>query len=59
MLLDLPEERAGAIIDLRWGNKRDCHFPLFSFLKNPGYPYVSILYGLMWMGKSIPTISRL
>ncbi|CAG9853874.1 unnamed protein product [Phyllotreta striolata] len=44
MLTDLPEERAGAFIDLRWGNPRDCHFPLFPFMTNPGYSVISLVY---------------
>lgn len=50
MLLDLPEERGGADVDLRWGEIKDCHFPLFPFLKPLSYPYMSLLYGVMWFG---------
>ncbi|KAJ8947432.1 hypothetical protein NQ318_009638 [Aromia moschata] len=31
MLVDLPEERGGSDIDIRWGNPNDCHFPCFQF----------------------------
>lgn len=51
MLLDLSEERAGADLDIRWGHPNDCHFPLFSFLKAPSFPYISLLYFVMWFGK--------
>lgn len=51
MMLDLPEERGGSEIDLRWGESRDCHFPLFSAVKPLSYPYMSLLYGVMWLGK--------
>lgn len=51
MMLDLPEERGGAEMDLRWGDYRDCHFPLFSFLKPPSYAYIGLLYGMMWLGE--------
>ncbi|CAG9825027.1 unnamed protein product [Phaedon cochleariae] len=50
MLMDLLEERGGADIDLRWGNPKDCHFPLFPVLVNPGFPWISIMYFFMWLG---------
>ncbi|CAH1105219.1 unnamed protein product, partial [Psylliodes chrysocephalus] len=50
MLLDLSEERGGADIDTRWGDPKDCHFPLFSSLTNPGYVKISFVYLLMWLG---------
>jgi vitamin K-dependent gamma-carboxylase len=50
MLVDLPEERGGSDIDLRWGEPRDCHFPLFSFLQPLKFPHMSLLYGVMWLG---------
>ncbi|KAJ8913553.1 hypothetical protein NQ315_017104 [Exocentrus adspersus] len=50
MLVDLPEERGGSDIDLRWGDPRDCHFPLFPILKNPGFPCMCLLYLAMWFG---------
>jgi vitamin K-dependent gamma-carboxylase len=48
MLVDLPEERGGSDIDLRWGEPRDCHFPLFSFLQPLKFPHMALLYGVMW-----------
>lgn len=53
MLLDLSEERGGADIDTRWGDPKDCHFPLFSSLTNPGYVKISFVYLLMWLGRLI------
>lgn len=53
MMMDLPEERGGADIDLRWGESSYCHFPLFSFLKVPSYPYMALLYCVMWFGKFV------
>ncbi|CAH1236547.1 unnamed protein product [Diabrotica balteata] len=50
MLIDLSEERGGSIIDLRWGDPNDCHFPLFPLLTNPGYRCISLLYLFMWLG---------
>ncbi|KAJ8985487.1 hypothetical protein NQ317_015026 [Molorchus minor] len=50
MLVDLPEERGGSDIDLRWGDPRDCHFPLFPVLHRVSYPYMSLLYFIMWIG---------
>lgn len=50
MLIDLPEERGGAHLDLRWGKQRNCYFPLFSFLTRLPLSQMCILYGLMWIG---------
>ncbi|EFA03079.2 vitamin K-dependent gamma-carboxylase isoform X3 [Tribolium castaneum] len=50
MLIDLPEERGGSDIDFRWGDPRDCHFPLFPILRPLPYPYMALLYGIMWFG---------
>ncbi|KAG0410330.1 hypothetical protein HPB47_012554 [Ixodes persulcatus] len=33
MILDQPEERGLAFIDERWGDPKECRFPLFNFLK--------------------------
>ncbi|XP_077505584.1 gamma-glutamyl carboxylase [Amblyomma americanum] len=33
MVLDQPEERGLAFVEERWGDPRECRFPLFSFLK--------------------------
>ncbi|KAL3181716.1 hypothetical protein MRX96_036098 [Rhipicephalus microplus] len=33
MVLDQPEERGLAFIEERWGDPKECRFPLFSFLK--------------------------
>lgn len=51
MLVDLAEERGGSDIDLRWGEPKDCHFPLFPILKPFSYPYMALLYGIMWLGR--------
>lgn len=51
MLIDIPEERAGADIDVRWGDPEECHFPLFAFLEPISFPYMALLYCIMWFGK--------
>lgn len=50
MLSDIPEERGGSELDIKWGEPRDCHFPLFNVLKPLPLPYMGLLYGLMWLG---------
>lgn len=50
MLADLFQERGGADLDIRWGNPRNCHFPLFTFLKPMSLPYMGLLYGVMLIG---------
>lgn len=51
MLIDIPEERSGGDLDLRWGEPRDCRFPLFPFLAPLTLPKMGIVYLIMWMGK--------
>lgn len=51
MLFDITEERGGSNLDIKWGNPKDCHFPLFWFMKVPSFPIMAIIYGVMWFGK--------
>lgn len=51
MMIDIVEERGGSELDLKWGEPRDCHFPLFTQLKPLSFAYMSLLYGVMWLGK--------
>ncbi|XP_053663892.1 vitamin K-dependent gamma-carboxylase [Anopheles marshallii] len=51
MLIDIPEERGGGDLDLRWGEPRDCRFPLIHAMEpTPALPKMGIIYGLMWLG---------
>uniref|UniRef100_A0A1B0F0M8 HTTM-like domain-containing protein n=1 Tax=Phlebotomus papatasi TaxID=29031 RepID=A0A1B0F0M8_PHLPP len=50
MLIDIPEERSGGDLDQRWGNPRDCRFPLFNFLHPLPLPWMAMIYGVMWLG---------
>uniref|UniRef100_A0A182M8H7 HTTM-like domain-containing protein n=1 Tax=Anopheles culicifacies TaxID=139723 RepID=A0A182M8H7_9DIPT len=51
MLIDIPEERGGGDLDLRWGEPRDCRFPLIHSMEpTPSLPKMGIIYGLMWLG---------
>lgn len=52
MMVDIVEERGGSDLDIRWGEPRDCHFPLFTQLQPLPLTYMSLLYGIMWLGKS-------
>ncbi|KAI4464636.1 vitamin k-dependent gamma-carboxylase [Holotrichia oblita] len=52
MMVDIVEERGGSDLDIRWGEPRDCHFPLFTQLQPLPLTYMSLLYGVMWLGKS-------
>lgn len=52
MLLDIPEERSGRDLDLRWGEPKDCRFPLFPFIKPLSLARMGLVYGLMWLGKN-------
>uniref|UniRef100_A0A182IV97 HTTM-like domain-containing protein n=1 Tax=Anopheles atroparvus TaxID=41427 RepID=A0A182IV97_ANOAO len=50
MLIDIPEERGGGDLDLRWGEPRDCRFPLIHSMQPPALPRMGLIYGLMWLG---------
>lgn len=50
MLFDIPDERSGFELDVRWGDEKDCRFPLFPFLKPLALPKMAILYAVMWLG---------
>lgn len=50
MLIDIPEERQGGNIDIRFGEPNHCHFPLFDFIKSLGLPQMGIVYLIMWLG---------
>ncbi|GJQ83399.1 putative vitamin K-dependent gamma-carboxylase, partial [Trypoxylus dichotomus] len=50
MMVDIIEERGGSDLDIRWGEPRDCHFPLFNQLQPLSFAYMSLLYGVMWLG---------
>lgn len=51
MLLDIPEERMGADLDYRWGDPRECRYPLFGYLKPLNLPRMGLAYGIMWLGE--------
>lgn len=50
MLIDIPDERGGGELDLRWGEPRDCGFPLFSFVTPFRYSRMALVYAAMWLG---------
>ena len=51
MLMDIPEERSGSDLDLRWGETKDCRFPLFPFIKPLSLAKMGLIYCLMWLGE--------
>lgn len=50
MLLDIPDERAGSELDTRWGEPKDCRFPLISWLEPMSLSRMGIMYAVMWLG---------
>lgn len=50
MLIDIPDERGGGELDIRWGEPRDCRFPLFSFLAPLSLSRMALVYFIMWLG---------
>lgn len=53
MVIDIPDERGLANIDLRFGDPLRCHFPLFNWLSPLPLEYMGLLYFIMWLGKKI------
>ncbi|CAK9798058.1 Vitamin K-dependent gamma-carboxylase [Anthophora plagiata] len=50
MVLDVVEERELADVDIKWGDPRDCHFPLIHGMKPLSLPWMILIYAIMWMG---------
>lgn len=50
MLLDIADERAGSELDTRWGEQKDCRFPLISWLEPLSLSRMGIMYAVMWLG---------
>ncbi|KOC64246.1 Vitamin K-dependent gamma-carboxylase [Habropoda laboriosa] len=50
MVLDVVEERELADVDIKWGDPRDCHFPLIHGMKPPSLPWMILIYTIMWIG---------
>ncbi len=50
MLIDIPEERGGSILDIRFGRKTNCFFPLLPFVKPMSATKMGIIYACLWLG---------
>ncbi|XP_038210572.1 vitamin K-dependent gamma-carboxylase [Zerene cesonia] len=50
MLLDIPDERGGAVMPTRWGDPKTCHFPLLPFVTAVSLPYMALVYSVLWLG---------
>lgn len=50
MLIDIVEERGGGHLDIKFGDPKQCHFPLFDFMHPPILPFMTIIYTVMWFG---------
>jgi vitamin K-dependent gamma-carboxylase len=50
MILDIPEERGLADVDINWGDPNECRFPLFDFLQPLSLQWMCIVYLIMWIG---------
>ncbi|KAH9361006.1 hypothetical protein HPB48_019608 [Haemaphysalis longicornis] len=51
MVLDQPEERGLAFVEERWGDPKECRFPLFSFLKPLPIEGMYCVHLVMLLGK--------
>lgn len=50
MLIDIPEERGGSILDIRFGRPTNCFFPLLPFVKPMSASKMGIVYACLWLG---------
>ncbi|XP_055378655.1 vitamin K-dependent gamma-carboxylase [Condylostylus longicornis] len=50
MLIDIPEEREGGHIDVRFGDPKICHFPLIDSIQPLSLPLIGVVYLVMWVG---------
>ncbi|KAM7355077.1 gamma-glutamyl carboxylase isoform 2-T2 [Cochliomyia hominivorax] len=50
MLIDIAEERGGGQMDLRFGEAKHCHFPLFNGIQAFSFPIMGCIYLCMWLG---------
>nr|XP_054919472.1 vitamin K-dependent gamma-carboxylase-like [Dermacentor andersoni] len=50
MILDQPEERGLAFVEERWGDPKECRFPLFSFLKPLSLEGMYCIHLIMLLG---------
>lgn len=50
MLIDIPEERGGSILDIRYGKTTNCFFPLISFVKPFSASKMGMIYACLWLG---------
>ena len=52
MVIDIPDERGLADIDVKYGDPMNCHFPLFNWLSPLPLEYMGLLYLIMWIGSN-------
>ena len=50
MVIDLPQERGLSSADNRYGDPRECRFPLFDFLKPLPLEWMYVVYLVMLAG---------
>ena len=49
MLIDVPEERGGSVLDVRFGKATNCFFPLVTFIKPLDASKMGLLYAFLWL----------
>lgn len=52
MVIDIPQERGMSNVEFRFGQDY-CYFPLFNFLKPLPLQWMMIVYGVMWLGRTV------
>jgi vitamin K-dependent gamma-carboxylase len=50
MIIDIPNERGMSDADIEYGSNKQCHFPLFDFLKPLPVEYMVLVYFVMFLG---------
>lgn len=52
MIIDIPNERGMSDADIEYGSSKQCHFPLFHFLKPLSVEYMVLVYFVMFLGNN-------
>lgn len=58
MIMDITHERGMADIDVLYGTRQDCSFPLFDFLKPFEPQWMIVIYTIMLIGDYIQHIKH-
>ena len=58
MLVDIPNERGMADVDIEFRNISECRFPLFDFVSPLPAEWMVVLYAIMFLGDRFFHVSK-